>query len=62
LITSVVYHLFSKRAQGRIVLPPDAEADLGRAHPGLYVAQGVPRETPEEALGGDVGVQRSDDV
>jgi hypothetical protein len=61
LIISVVYHFFSKR-EGRIVLPPDAEADLGRAHPGLYVAQGVPRETPEEALGGDVGVQRSDDV
>jgi hypothetical protein len=59
LITSAVYHFFHQRSKS-VVLPPDSEFDHeeGRSRH----ASGIPRETPEEALGGDREVERSNDI
>lgn len=65
LITSGVYYFFYSRLkrQAGLVVIPDSESVPGSGRPGLYTDSEVPRQTPEEALGGDPrDVERSNDI
>jgi hypothetical protein len=64
LITSAIYHFFHQRSK-RVVLHPDSGSDPEGGRSALDAprhSNSIPRETPEEALGGEGDVERSNEI